>query len=77
MTGRGVKRFNQFVGHTIFISSNDEGITEGDWVVVALKDGRRFMCRAEVDSGDKEIDLVECLFEIQQSSATPEIFMDV
>ena len=69
--------FNNFVGHTIFIGANDEGITSGDWVVVGLTDGRRFLCRAEIDSGNKEIDLVECLFEIQQASATPEVFMNV
>jgi len=72
-----VADFGSFVGHTMFIGANDEGITPGDWVVVGLTDGRKFLCRVEVDSGDLEIDIVECLFQVQQSSATPEIFISV
>jgi len=72
-----VADINNFIGHTMFVGSNDEGITEGDWLVVGLDDGRRFLCRAELDTGSFEIQLVECLYQILQSSASPEVFMNV
>ena len=65
-----------FIGHTIFIGSNDEGITEGDWVVVDTSKGR-FLCRAEVDTAAYEIQLVECLFGVIGSSETPEVFHSI
>jgi hypothetical protein len=65
-----------FIGHTIFVGANDEGITQGDWVVVSTNVGR-FLCRVVVDTGAGELQLVECLFEITNTAVTPEIFISI
>lgn len=68
---------NNFVSHTIFVGSNNEGITPGDWVVVALNSGQRFLCRLELDTSALKIKIVECLYRAPQTTATPEVFMNV
>jgi hypothetical protein len=68
---------NNFVSHTIFVGSNNEGITPGDWVVVSLNSGQRFLCRLELDTSAYRIKIVECLYRAPQTTATPEVFMNV
>jgi len=65
-----------FIGHTMFIGNNNEGITPGDWVVVSAK-GQRWICRVVVDDDTKELRLVECLFGINQTARTPDFFMSI
>jgi hypothetical protein len=67
---------NIFIGHTMFIGVNSEGITPGDWVVVSTNLGR-FLCRVELDTIANEIQIVECLFKIEQNTVTPEIFLSL
>ena len=61
-----------FRGHTIFVGSNDEGITPGDWVVVSTTKGT-YICRAVVTG--RQIQLVECLFNVPGSY--PEFLMSL
>lgn len=62
-------------GHTMFIPANDEGITDGDWVVIETNNLGRVLCRVEVDSGLAEIQIKEMLYRIENTSLSPSIWM--
>lgn len=61
-----------FSGHTIFVPANDEGVTEGDWIVISTNIGN-YLCRIEVDSSAQELQIKEMLYRIE--GPTPAIWM--